>query len=119
MTKRAKIDKIRLRDLSVKRIQDNEKILKKMSTINCLPIADDDIKKGFDCTFDGSLIGSGNLTLTQVENGDSDFYVDNVWTNGELIMALLLTLIFIWLVFSWLFKFVFPDNKIKITKRDA
>jgi len=73
--------------------------------INCLPISGEDIKAGFNCTTSGGFSAS-SLTLTGI---DGNTYVENYWTDGELIICLLLFLLFMFEVLRFGFNFFFPQ----------
>lgn len=75
-------------------------------TINCLPISGGDIQAGFDCSLSGSL-AENSATLISID-GAPETYIENYWTNGELIISLLLFLILMFEVFKYGFEFFFP-----------
>jgi len=75
-------------------------------TINCLPINGTDIKAGFDCSLSGDL-SQNSATLISID-GTPETYIENYWTNGELIISLLLFLILMFEVFKYGFEFFFP-----------
>jgi len=75
-------------------------------TINCLPITGADITSGFDCSISGNL-ADNSATLISID-GNPETYVENYWTNGELIISLLLFLILMFEVFKYGFEFFFP-----------
>lgn len=74
--------------------------------INCLPISDGDIKKGFDCSISGSL-ADNSATLISI-GGDPETFVENYWTNGELIISILLFIFLMFEIFKYGFEFFFP-----------
>ncbi|MFA5208664.1 MAG: hypothetical protein WC428_08540 [Candidatus Paceibacterota bacterium] len=74
-------------------------------TINCLPI-NRDIKTGFDCTLSGDL-ANNSATLISLD-GTPNTYVENYWTNGELIIAILLFIFLTFEVLKYSFEFFFP-----------
>jgi len=73
--------------------------------INCLPI-NGDIKTGFDCNLTGDL-SQNSATLISLD-GTPNTYVENYWTNGELIISLLLFIFLMFEIFRYTFEFFFP-----------
>lgn len=82
--------------------------------INCLPKNGTDIKAGFNCTTTGGF-SADSLTLTSID-GSPLTYVENYWTNGDLIISLLLFLFFMFEIIKFAFEFFFP--KIMKIKRE-
>jgi hypothetical protein len=75
-------------------------------TIRCLPITGTDIKNGFNCTTSGGF-SADSLTLTNID-GSPATYVENYWTNGDLIISLLLFLFIMFEIIKFGFEFFFP-----------
>jgi hypothetical protein len=75
--------------------------------IECLPITGTDIKSGFDCSISGDLSGN-SATLQHIGTPPDDFYVENVWTNGELFACFLFTIFLIIFLLKYIFEFVYP-----------
>jgi len=75
-------------------------------TINCLPINGTDIKTGFDCSLSGS-IEDNSATLISID-GDPETFIQNYWTNGELIISILLFIFLMFEIFKYSFEFFFP-----------
>jgi hypothetical protein len=74
--------------------------------INCLPISGTDIKNGFDCTLTGDL-AENSATLISID-GTPETFIENYWTNGELIIAFLLFVILMFMIFKYAFGVFFP-----------
>jgi hypothetical protein len=75
-------------------------------TINCLPISGTDIKNGFDCTLIGDL-AENSATLISID-GTPETFIENYWTNGELIISILLFIFLMFEIFKYSFEFFFP-----------
>jgi len=83
--------------------------------INCLPINETDIKTGFNCTLTGDL-SQNSATLISID-GTPTTYVENYWTNGELIISFLLFLLLMFEIIKFGWEFFFPKiMRIKKTK---
>ena len=82
--------------------------------INCLPISGTDIKTGFNCSISGDL-SQNSATLISID-GTPNTYVENYWTNGDLIISLLLFIFIMFEIIKFGFEFFFP--KIVKIKRE-
>jgi len=73
--------------------------------INCLPI-NDDISTGFDCAISGSMSDISS-TLISI-GGPTETFIENYWTNGELIISFLLFVFLMFEIFKYGFEVFFP-----------
>jgi hypothetical protein len=83
-------------------------------TIDCVPTTGKDIKNGFNCVTAGGF-SANSLTLTDI-GGSPVSYVENYWTNGDLIISLLLFILVMFEIIKFGFEFFFP--KIMKIKRE-
>jgi hypothetical protein len=76
--------------------------------LNCLPITNNDITTGFNCI-------SSVETLEHIGTAPNDFYIQNLWTNGEFFISVLLSIFLFFEIFKYAFSVFFP-NVIQIIK---
>lgn len=82
-------------------------------TVDCVPKLKPNgspygnLDHGFNCTFSGNM-SSNSATLQHIGEAPNDFYVENVWSNGELFIAFLITFILIAGILKFGFEFFFP-----------
>lgn len=74
--------------------------------IDCLPKNGTDIKAGFNCTTTGGF-SANSLTLTNID-GSPASYVENYWTNGDLLISFLLFVFIMFEIIRFGFEFFFP-----------
>jgi hypothetical protein len=80
--------------------------------INCLPLLKPDgqsygnLDHGFHCITTGGF-SANSLTLTSID-GNPISYVENYWTDGELIISLLLFILVMFEIIKFGFEFFFP-----------
>lgn len=75
--------------------------------LECLPLSKDSINSGFSCKFIGDF-SDNNTTMQHIGTAPNDFYVENSWSNGDLMIALLLLMILGFTIIKYGFNVFYP-----------